>query len=107
MPLSRVIEKRCVRDVAYRVIAGCLHPDHATFARFRARHEKALGGLFSQVLRLLAAEGCGALGIGRTPGRAESVSLQAVPLTDDGTVARNKTSSRRPAASVKRPAAAA
>jgi hypothetical protein len=42
---SRVIEKRCVRGVAYRVIAGGLHPDHATIARFRARHEKALGQL--------------------------------------------------------------
>ena len=29
---SRVIEKRCVRDVTYRVIAGGLHPDHATIA---------------------------------------------------------------------------
>ena len=60
---SRVIEKRCVRDVAYRVIAGGLYPDHATIARFRARHEEALGGLFSQVLRLLAAEGMVALGL--------------------------------------------
>ena len=59
---SRVIERRCVRDVAYRVIAGGLHPDHATIARFRARHERALGELFSQVLRLLAAEGMVALG---------------------------------------------
>ena len=60
---SRVIEKRCVRDVAYRVIAGGLYPDHATIARFRARHETALGGLFSQVLRLLAAEGMVSLGL--------------------------------------------
>jgi len=59
---SRVIQKRCVRDVACRVIAGGLYPDHATIARFRARHEKALGGLFSQVLRLLAAEGMVSLG---------------------------------------------
>jgi transposase len=59
---SRVIEQRCVRDVAYRVIAGGLHPDHATIARFRARHEMALGGLFSHVLRLLAAEGMVSLG---------------------------------------------
>jgi transposase len=59
---SRVMEKRCVRDVGYRVITGGLHPDHATIARFRARHEKALGGLFSQVLRLLAAEGMVSLG---------------------------------------------
>jgi transposase len=60
---SRVIEKRCVRDVGYRVIAGGLYPDHATIARFRARHEEALGGLFSQVLRLLAAEGMVSLGL--------------------------------------------
>src|SRR6201995_998064 len=60
---SRVTGKRCLRDVAYRVIAGGLHPDHATIARFRARHETALGGLFSQVLRLLAAEGMVSLGL--------------------------------------------
>jgi transposase len=60
---SRVIGKRCVRDVAYRVIAGGLYPDHATIARFRARHETALGGLFSQVVRLLAAEGMVSLGL--------------------------------------------
>ena len=60
---SRVIEKRCVRDVAYRVIGGGLFPDHATIARFRARHQEALGGLFSQVLRLLAAEGMVSLGL--------------------------------------------
>jgi transposase len=60
---SRVIEKRCVRDVGYRVITGGLYPDHATIARFRARHETALGGLFSQVLRLLAAEGMLSLGL--------------------------------------------
>jgi hypothetical protein len=34
---GRVIEKRCVRDVAYRVIASRLRTDHATIARFRAR----------------------------------------------------------------------
>jgi putative nucleotidyltransferase with HDIG domain len=45
----------------------------------------------------------GALGIGRTPGGAKSVSLRAVPLTDDGNVARNKTSFRRPATSVNVP----
>jgi transposase len=60
---SRVIEKRCVRDVGYRVITGGLRPDHASIARFRARHEKALGGLFGQVLRLLAAEGMVSLGV--------------------------------------------
>jgi transposase len=59
---SRVIGKRCVRDVACRVIGGGLRPGHATIAWFRVRQEKALGGLFSQVLRLLAAEAMVSLG---------------------------------------------
>lgn len=54
---SREIERRCVRDVAFRVIAGGLRPDHATIARFRARHESALGWVFTQVLRLCAEAG--------------------------------------------------
>jgi transposase len=49
---AREIERRCVEDVAFRVVAGNLAPDHATIARFRAEHERALGGLFGQVLGL-------------------------------------------------------
>jgi len=49
---SRVIERRCVEDVAYRVIACQQTPDHATIARFRVRPEPALAGLFSEVLGL-------------------------------------------------------
>jgi transposase len=79
---SRVIEKRCVRDVAYRVICGGLHPDHATIARFRARHETALGGLFSQVLRLLAAEGMVSLGL---------VSLDGTKLAGNAAQKANRT----------------
>jgi transposase len=79
---SRVIEKRCVRDVAYRVITGGLHPDHATIARFWARHEKALGGLFSQVLRLLAAEGMVCLG---------TLSLDGTKLAGSAAQKANKT----------------
>jgi transposase len=60
---SRVTGRRCVRDVGYRVITGGLRPDHAAIARFRARHGTALGGVFSQVLRLLAAGGMVALGV--------------------------------------------
>ena len=33
---SRGIERKCVEDVAYRVIAAQQTPDHATIARFRA-----------------------------------------------------------------------
>jgi len=49
---SRGIERRCVEDVAYRVIAAHQTPDHATIARFRARHEAPLAELFSSVLSL-------------------------------------------------------
>jgi transposase len=79
---SRVIEKRCLRDVGYRVIAGGLHPDHATVARFRARHEEALGGLFSQVLRMLAAEGMVSRGL---------LSLDGTKLAGSAAQKANKT----------------
>jgi transposase len=49
---SRAIESCCRQDVAYRVITGNVIPDHATLARFVVRHEKALAGLFGEVLRL-------------------------------------------------------
>lgn len=39
---SRAIERRCREDVAFRVISANQIPDHATIARFRARHEQAL-----------------------------------------------------------------
>jgi len=79
---SRVIEKRCVRDVGYRVVTGGLQPDHATIARFRARHENALGGPFSQVLRLLAAEGMVSLG---------TLSLDGTKLAGNAAQKANKT----------------
>jgi transposase len=79
---GRMLEKRCVRDVGYRVITGGLHPGHATIARFRARHQTALGGLFSQVLRLLAAEGMVSLG---------TVSLDGTKLAGNAAQKANKT----------------
>ena len=54
---AREIERRCVEDVAFRVLAASLAPDHATIARFRAQHEQALGELFGQVLGLCAQAG--------------------------------------------------
>jgi transposase len=49
---ARAIERRCRQDVAFRVLTGNRVPDHATIARFIARHETALADLFSEVLRL-------------------------------------------------------
>jgi transposase len=54
---SRVIERECVEDVAFRVIAANRQPDHCTIARFRQRHETALGELFGEVLALCARAG--------------------------------------------------
>src|SRR3954463_5636928 len=54
---SRRIERRCVEDVAARVICANQRPDHTTIARFRQRHEVALAGLFGDVLALCAEAG--------------------------------------------------
>src|SRR6185437_235794 len=49
---SRRVERRCVEDVATRVICANQVPDHTTIARFRQRHEAAIAGLFGEVLAL-------------------------------------------------------
>ncbi len=54
---SRGIERGCIEDVAYRVIAANRVPDHCTIAWFRQRHQDALAGLFSEVLELCARAG--------------------------------------------------
>src|SRR5208283_1138266 len=59
----RGIERRCVEDVAYRVIAAQQTPDHATIARFRVRHEAALAGLFNEVLGLCRESGLVKVGV--------------------------------------------
>src|SRR4051794_14383258 len=60
---SRGIERACVEDVAYRVVAGNLVPDHSTIAEFRCRHEHALGEVFSGVLGLCAHVGLASVGV--------------------------------------------
>ena len=54
---SRVIERACIEDIAFRVIAANRRPDHCTIARFRQRHETALAGVFGEVLALCAQAG--------------------------------------------------
>jgi transposase len=54
---SRGIERGCIEDVAYRVIAANRVPDHCTIARFRQRHQDALAGLFGEILGLCARAG--------------------------------------------------
>jgi transposase len=60
---SRRIERRCVEDVATRVICANRAPDHTTIARFRQRHERALGELFGEVLALCAEAGLVRVGV--------------------------------------------
>jgi transposase len=60
---SRVIERECVEDLAYRVIAANQRPDHTTIARFRQRHERALAELFGEVLGLCAEAGFVSVGL--------------------------------------------
>jgi transposase len=60
---ARKIERRCREDVAFRVICANRAPDHATIARFRARHERALAETFTQVLGLCARAGLVSVGL--------------------------------------------
>jgi transposase len=60
---SRQIERRCREDLAFRALAGNQAPDHVTIARFRARHQQALGGFLVESLRLCAAAGLVRLGL--------------------------------------------
>jgi len=75
---SRAIERRCRLDVAFRVITATQVPDHATIARFRARHERALAELFGQVLALCARAGLVSLGV---------VALDSTKLAANASVA--------------------
>src|SRR4051795_2177056 len=60
---SRRIERRCREDVAFRVITANQAPDHATIARFRIRHERALSELLGEVLGLCADAGLLRVGV--------------------------------------------
>jgi transposase len=60
---SRRIGRRCVEDVATRVIAANRRPDHCTIACFGQRHEAALAGLLGEVLALCAEAGLVSVGL--------------------------------------------
>ena len=54
---SRMIERRCVDDAAFRWLTAGASPDYRAIARFRRRHASALGHLFVQALALCRATG--------------------------------------------------
>jgi transposase len=85
---SRGIERSCVEDVAYRVVAGNLVPDHSTIAEFRCRHERALGEVFSGVLGLCARAGLASVGVVAIDGTKVSANASVNANRDFGQIAR-------------------
>jgi transposase len=79
---SRVIERMCQRDVAFRIICAGNEPDHVTIARFRAQTAGACEGLFAQVLALCVRLGMGQLGV---------VAIDSVKIASDASMAANRT----------------
>jgi transposase len=78
---SRVIERRCVEDVACRFVAANRAPDHVTINRFRSRHQDALSGLFGDVLALCAQAGMV---------RAGTVAIDSTKLAADASLGANR-----------------
>ncbi|MGQ0804407.1 MAG: transposase, partial [Actinomycetota bacterium] len=74
---SRRLEVRLVEDVAFRVIAANQRPDHATLARFRARHQDAIVALFAQVLGLCVEAGLVDAGLVAVDGTKVGASASA------------------------------
>jgi transposase len=79
---SRAIERRCVDDVAFRVISANQQPDHSTVARFLIRHRDQVQELFFQVLSL-----CRQAGIVRVG----TVAVDSTKLAANASAAQNRT----------------
>ena len=79
---SRVMERLCQRDVAYRIICAGDGPDHVTISRFRAALAGACEDLFALVLGLCAELGMGQLGV---------VAIDSVKIASNASLAANRT----------------
>src|ERR671934_2621949 len=82
---SRQIQRRCVEDLAFRVLAANQTPDHVTIARFRVRHEAALAGFLVESLKLCAAAGMVQVG---------TVALDSTKLAGNAADKANRTHER-------------
>ena len=82
---SRQIERLCQTDVAFRIVCAQDAPDHATIARFRAEQERALDGLFTQVLMVCARAGMGRVG---------TIALDGTKIAADAALSANRSESR-------------
>jgi hypothetical protein len=85
---SRRIERRCVEDVATRVICANQRPDHATIVRFRQRHESPLAELFGEVLALCAEAGLVRVGMIAVDGAKVHANASERATRGDGEIAR-------------------
>jgi Transposase DDE domain/Transposase domain (DUF772) len=85
---ARAIERACVEDVAFKMIAMMEAPDHATIARFVARHEVALAELFGQVLGLCAEAGLVTPGVVAIDGTKLAGNASRESTCDFGQIAR-------------------
>jgi len=59
---SRMLERECKRDDAFRFLVHGLKPDHNSICRFRRRHAEQLPGLFVQTVALCQQAGLVSLG---------------------------------------------
>src|SRR6201997_541366 len=85
---ARALERACVEDVAFKMIAMMEMPDHATIARFVARHEAALAGLFGQVLALCDEAGLVRPGVVAIDGTRMAGNASRESTRDFGQIAR-------------------
>jgi hypothetical protein len=85
---ARKLERACQEDVAFKAIAMMETPDHATIARFVARHEAALAELFGQVLGLCAQAGLVRPGVVAVDGTRIAGNASRESTADFGQIAR-------------------
>lgn len=79
---SRKIERLCERDVAFRVVAANLVPDHSTISRFRKGQREGLGKLFTEVLRMCGKAGLVKVGV---------VAIDGTKIEANAALAANRT----------------
>jgi transposase len=79
---SRVVERLCQRDVAFRIVCAGDAPDHVTISRFRAEAAEVMESLFAQVLVLCARVGMGQLGV---------VALDSVKIASNASLSASRT----------------
>lgn len=79
---SRQIERLCVVDIAFRVLAAGHAPDHTTLARFRQGHEDVAVELFTDVLVLCGEAGLAKVGV---------VAIDGTKIGADASLRANRT----------------